>query len=123
MGLQNCGCPSQTIRITKMNALGENNDRVVPMAVHHSLDESLQARPVIPKLPATAKHDRLITDSPLQPPRTVAIWRSCISDRNLQLVLQSLELRYPDQMVSKVAMARVVEQGATLSPKQARDLR
>jgi hypothetical protein len=120
MVLQNGGGPSQAIRITKMNALGEKNHRVVPVAVHHPLDEGPQLRPSIPKLPATAEHDRLVTDGPLQRPWTVMIGRSCVSNRDPQLVLESLELGNPDQMVTEIAMVRIGEQSAALRPMQDR---
>ena len=66
MPLQNGSSPLQTAAVLEIQTLGEDDDRISPIPIHHTFDEILQARPLVSHLPPPAEHNRLIADSALE---------------------------------------------------------
>ena len=64
--LQNRSSPLQTAAVLEIQTLGEDDDRISPISIHHMFDEILQARPLVSHLPSSAEHNRLIVDSALE---------------------------------------------------------
>jgi hypothetical protein len=93
------------------------------MAENHPFDELLKPNPCISQLPTAAEHDRLITDSALESPRTISIRSRDVVDRDLPDPFEIVDLGNPNQVIANVAMTGIVEQSAVLGFVESGDLR